>query len=279
MTQSQDQAGDAEWIEPVVLDGVKPHEVFACMRQSIDLAYQTGGDQARISFQASWVDWLLQQVVAAHAPAPAEIEGLVDAFGFAWGMHGDQDGGFKIIGPARKALLDAIARLTPPAETRPAVPENESLRPGIEAAKNVIRRTFTRTPEVVSELVARFDLCLSRTLATPHLAPETTDGLTRAAADVLAERHRQVEVEGWTVEHDDAHFGSQIARAAACYCLSSEGHVSFASDMWRWDPSSFKPTSGRHDLVKAGALILAEIERLDRAEAKAASLAAEGERT
>ena len=34
--------------------------------------------------------------------------------------------------------------------------------------------------------------------------------------------------------------------------------------MWPWDPHWFKTSSRRRDLIKAGALILAEIERLDR---------------
>lgn len=36
---------------------------------------------------------------------------------------------------------------------------------------------------------------------------------------------------------------------------------------WCWDRSWWKPTTPRRDLVKAAALILAEIERIDRAAA------------
>lgn len=35
-------------------------------------------------------------------------------------------------------------------------------------------------------------------------------------------------------------------------------------EVWPWDESWWKPTTPRRDLVKAAALILAEIERLDR---------------
>ena len=35
--------------------------------------------------------------------------------------------------------------------------------------------------------------------------------------DVVAERVRQVEQEGWTAEHDDAHDLAELAEAAACY--------------------------------------------------------------
>lgn len=103
---------------------------------------------------------------------------------------------------------------------------------------------------------------------------------TTAATDVLAERKRQIEVEGWEAEHDDAHTGSELAFAAAAYCDHAArklGDKSYRQSMpslrWPWTefssrtefPLWWKPTTPRRDLVKAAALILAEIERLDRA--------------
>ena len=93
---------------------------------------------------------------------------------------------------------------------------------------------------------------------------------TAASRDVLAERQRQVEAEGWTPEHDDEHATGEMARAASCYALIAGSR---ARDLWRgetpkfwpWGEEWWKPTGRRRDLVKAGALILAEIERLDRA--------------
>lgn len=41
--------------------------------------------------------------------------------------------------------------------------------------------------------------------------------MTKAAADVLAERRRQIETEGWTPEHDDRHNAGEMALAASCY--------------------------------------------------------------
>jgi hypothetical protein len=94
-----------------------------------------------------------------------------------------------------------------------------------------------------------------------------------AARDVLAERERQQKVEGWTTEHDDEHGWGQMALAAAAYALngSSDGRVpgdadtpSITERIWPWARSWFKSSGRRRNLVKAGALILAEIERLDR---------------
>lgn len=88
-----------------------------------------------------------------------------------------------------------------------------------------------------------------------------------AERDVLAERRRQVEAEGWTPEHDDQHEGGELADAAACYAATAAGAVwgETVPSMWPWARSWWKPRSAREDLVRAGALILAEIERLDRA--------------
>lgn len=87
-----------------------------------------------------------------------------------------------------------------------------------------------------------------------------------AARDVLVERQRQVNSEGWTPEHDDQHGAADMAHAAACYIF---GHMHWSpNDMrqrWPWAHEWFKPSNRRRNLVKAGALILAEIERLDRA--------------
>ncbi|HED9570207.1 TPA: ead/Ea22-like family protein [Klebsiella pneumoniae] len=91
--------------------------------------------------------------------------------------------------------------------------------------------------------------------------------VTAAAAAVLAERKRQVAAEGWTPGHDDEYEHGELADAAGCYALSSElfDCAGEPPRPWPWPDEWWKPTNRRRDLVKAGALILAEIERLDRA--------------
>lgn len=85
-------------------------------------------------------------------------------------------------------------------------------------------------------------------------------GLPKSIVDIAEERQRQKDVEGWTEEHDDTHDRGEMARAASCYCMNSHWH-------WPWDKSWWKPgTDRRRQLVKAGALIAAEIDRLDRKE-------------
>lgn len=104
------------------------------------------------------------------------------------------------------------------------------------------------------------------------------NGITNASADVLAERKRQVEEEGWTPAHDDTHVNDEIAALATFYAMPPGARA------WPFTGSGYGDTLGdailpdggwyaragdrRRDLVKAGALILAEIERIDRAAAK-----------
>ena len=92
---------------------------------------------------------------------------------------------------------------------------------------------------------------------------------TNAVVDVLAERQRQISVEGWTPESDDRHVDGAMASAAACYALATDEHrLSFKHlNLWPWSLTWWKPNGRRRNLIKAGALILAEIERLDRAAA------------
>lgn len=87
----------------------------------------------------------------------------------------------------------------------------------------------------------------------------------QAWIDVQAERRRQVEAEGWTPEHDDLYCAAELPRAAAAYILS--GANDEAPAIWPFVAKWWKPRDARANYVRAGALILAEIERLDRAAA------------
>lgn len=99
------------------------------------------------------------------------------------------------------------------------------------------------------------------------LAQSAPSALSAAARDVLAERQRQIEVEGWTPEHDDQHDMGQLGSAAGCYAMFTLAYPEGdPSPHWPWDKSWWKPSRDRRrNLEKAGALVIAEIERLDRA--------------
>lgn len=94
--------------------------------------------------------------------------------------------------------------------------------------------------------------------------------MTQGAIDVLAERQRQIKVEGWTPEHDDQHAGGGMAFAAAAYAVNANAGPRMSGPLWNWTGWSrdwWKPKDARSNLVRAAALLLAEIDRLDRAAA------------
>jgi hypothetical protein len=107
---------------------------------------------------------------------------------------------------------------------------------------------------------------------------------------ITEERKRQIEVEGWTPEHDDEHTDRSLVRAAICFAspvrIYEETDCNF-TDPWpefwadRWDKRQDLDERGEGDplpdpvtfsdekrvdlLTKAGALIAAEIDRIQRA--------------
>ncbi len=96
-----------------------------------------------------------------------------------------------------------------------------------------------------------------------------------AVLDLIAERLRQVSEEGYEHAHDDEHVGGEIAAYAAFFALppaarewpaTETGYGStFGKAIVPMDWPMPKEGDRRRELVKAGALILAEIERIDRA--------------
>jgi hypothetical protein len=106
---------------------------------------------------------------------------------------------------------------------------------------------------------------------------QAQSAFTQAALEVLAERARQISVEGWTPEHDDGHGDGSLSLAAACYAMfdvfTPSGRrqtprftFSDIKQFWPWEIESWKPKDRRRNLVRAAALILAQIERDDRAD-------------
>ena len=112
---------------------------------------------------------------------------------------------------------------------------------------------------------------------------------SRAIHDVIAERQRHLNIEGWSAAHDDEHDNGEMARAAACYAIAGGSddytrhgrnpndppnvkllreyeNLAFTRlrELWPWHWVWWKPKDRRRDLVRAAALIIAEIERLDR---------------
>ena len=91
------------------------------------------------------------------------------------------------------------------------------------------------------------------------------------AHQIATERQRHFVEERWTEDHDDEHSKGELAQAAELYVFAYT-HPEAARavpDEWPWDPEWWKPESkpgnpSDRDLVKAGALIAAELDRRAR---------------
>lgn len=95
--------------------------------------------------------------------------------------------------------------------------------------------------------------------------------LTGGVGIIAAERRRQIESEGWTPERDDGYADEELAAAGACYAMP-EDNRNYGSQRenrepfeWPWASEWWKPGDRIRELAKAGALIAAEIDRLQRA--------------
>lgn len=101
-----------------------------------------------------------------------------------------------------------------------------------------------------------------------HSRP-ANEGSRMSGIELIAEARAKHEAKGWTAEHDDSHVHGELRRAAAEYALRAGTDSTTVPDMWPWEPSAWKPSgSSVRDLIKAGALIAAEIDRIGRKLAK-----------
>lgn len=99
-----------------------------------------------------------------------------------------------------------------------------------------------------------------------------------ALGRIAAERRRQVE-KGYTAEHDDRYNDTVTERggepvltsAAITYLLVPEAHgeAELRDYWWPWNMDTFKPGDRMRDLEKAGGLIVAAMEQLERKTARA----------
>lgn len=93
---------------------------------------------------------------------------------------------------------------------------------------------------------------------------------------IAVERERQISKEGYSHAHDDAHDKGELADAAEAYLGDvrhiRNGHnivVAFRPALFPWSRREWKPSDDPiKNLVKAGALIAAEIDRLERLKSK-----------
>jgi hypothetical protein len=207
----------------------------------------------------------------------AELADTLDAIADDTRVHslnGEQHGALR----ASAALIRRLASASPVAAGGGDDSQDSDLLGGeltperIEAIAAAVNAAWSKRG-----LFVRQNRCQAAAHALRRLASSPArvgDGVSLIAA----ERQRQVSVEGWTPEHDAAHVDRDLAVAAACYARfaslsdirrNSPGSIERVLQDWPWDEAWFKPSDRIRDLTKAGALIAAEIDRLQRAAAPA----------
>lgn len=186
--------------------------------------------------------------------------------------------------PELLAQLEALFRKhlgVPPVRMTLSVKDGlvkSEVSPTIEAAVATMRR-FADGVALQPELrEALDDVCAAALLHAQH------EELSSAVREVLAERRRVVEVEGFDAKHDDEHDGGELAAAAAAYLMAAADVLHPLSsalgvytngqmpDVWPWDQKWWKPSEPDRMLVKGIGLALAELERLHRARLVAGSI-------
>lgn len=87
----------------------------------------------------------------------------------------------------------------------------------------------------------------------------------RGADLIREERRRQIEQEGYDDMHDRHHTPQVLCRAATGYALHEDPSklvADAAANLWPWSNEFWKPKDHLRNLVRAGALIAAAIDRL-----------------
>lgn len=82
---------------------------------------------------------------------------------------------------------------------------------------------------------------------------------------IAEERSRQFEVKGFDAKRDSRYKNAELVKAAVAYALDGTGDLSLIDtikELWPWGEKNFKIRGRVEQLTVAGALIAAEIDRL-----------------
>ncbi|WP_439449807.1 hypothetical protein [Stenotrophomonas sp. ATs4] len=218
--------------------------------------------------QVRWEAW---QAALSAQPSPggqgdAITPAMVDAAAAALAKWAGHDDGSRWVHEARDALAAALAARQPV--------EIDS-----ESALRKARLALAEQCEWGSEKRA----CLSGELdsspamkalisvcATP---PAQAVDLGTGVAAIADERQRQLQAEGFTREKDQQYRRGELAKAATAYVqlaamdleTGTRDHIAWHGPpaVWPWAREWWKPVDARRDLVRAGALIAAQIDLID----------------
>ncbi|MCA8198915.1 hypothetical protein [Burkholderia vietnamiensis] len=246
----------------VVIAGGSPLAVFLELRRA-DRIIGNAWEIQSFHQHALWSTANQQDGVAVTHPTRADSRSKVLAAAIA-AAH-------ELVGDARGSIADAIVGYVK--GFGDAVRAEPGKSPGVDAVETVaVLKPIKMSYEDIATI--RREFASARNCHTVLIRDEASApaaSMTPAARDVLAERRRQVDVEGYTLCSDDGNRAGVMSAAAAAYALIGSGWSQAAAlEFWPegWASEYWKPAGTRRNLVKAAALLLAEIERIDRQAAK-----------
>jgi len=136
----------------------------------------------------------------------------------------------------------------------------EAAEAEVERWRQAVGLATTAVPDMVMDADHPIEMMHRVVAEVARLREPGAAGYSAAAMEVLAERQRQIVSEGWTAEHDADWRCNELIRAAACYLLPG-----LYPEHWPWAEKWWKPKGRRRNLVRAAALIIAELDRMERA--------------
>ena len=172
----------------------------------------------------------------------------------------DENEALKREGTVQAREIAALRKAIEQANTERFVTAEQEIRLGIVKA-GCFNFSELRMVEAAEAYVRGGFQALTDVLVKWQIADGST---THGIEAIRDERLRQVNDEGWDANHDDEHDRDQLVLAAANYALEHTGHGDLIGDIWPWDEEWWKPGEPIRNLIKAGALIAAEIDRLER---------------
>lgn len=206
------------------------------------------------------------QLAKALGLDPAKLDTILDLIKAVEALKADSRADFV---EALREALGAMSVLEPNdllnlvrGHTEDAAPNGPQVRDDLSKALGLECAETGDTPPSYSELIERVAQARIQWSALP---PE---GHRRGVDYLLAERVRQIVDHGRTPEWDDRHTTGGLVKAALSYCTAALGLSDWKNtpppSSWPWDNRHWKPTTRRRNLEKVGALIAAELERMDR---------------
>lgn len=178
-----------------------------------------------------------------------------------------------IVEDCRKRMAEGDCPITPPhcvEHLEDAVMQLDDRATVLSVALGDCLSVFTDTDSVMTVTEERIGAWRKALQNYGSREPENANDKTGVEL-IAIERKRQQQVEGWDEAHDDKTQNSeQLALAASVYALppSIRDVLGAVEKTWPWDLGWFKPGNRLRELAKAGALIAAEIDRIQRIGAK-----------